>query len=111
MSAEVLPPTPLSVLLLAAVFSDLGASVQQLQCLGQLSFTNTMLLYMSAPLAAFLVVPPIIRVVFGITKLLGVYGAALTDKQMWDKAFFLASVVLFLIIAPTIGALARAQLW
>ena len=94
-----------------AIFSDLGSSIQQIQCAGQVTFELKTLLYAAAPIAAFVVVPPVVRVIFTITAALKVYGVGLTSSDIWGRAFFLASVVLFLIIAPTIGALARAQLW
>jgi len=65
------------------VFTDLGASVQQIQCLGQLSFTLTLLLYMVAPLAAFLIVPIIVRVLLGITSRLGIFAAGEPSGKLW----------------------------
>lgn len=66
---------------------------------------------MVAPLAAFLVVPIIVRGLLGITSRLGIFAAGEPSGKLWDRSFDIASILLFVIIAPTIGALAKAQLW
>lgn len=95
---------------LCSIFSDFAVSIQQIQCALQLSFEVSTLLYIAAPIAAFLLVP-VLRVALGILSYLKLYGVKLSGDALWSRAFYFASVVLFFIIAPTVGALAKTQQW
>lgn len=93
-----------------SIFSDFGVSIQQVQCALQLSFEESTLLYIAAPIAAFLLVP-VLRIALGVLSFLRLYGAQLKGDELWSRAFYFASIILFFVVAPTVGALAKTQQW
>lgn len=91
-----------------AVFQDLGASIQQLQCFLKLSYGEVLAIYMAAPGACYVFAA---LVVFFIVLLLARCRIRrISTSEYARRVYYLSSILLFVVVPPVIGKLTSAQL-